>query len=233
MAALIAGSRLVTLTGPGGMGKTTLARLALASADDAERWFVDLWPIEREADVPRAIAAALVVVTAAEDAEAAILAYLRTRTALVVLDNVEHLPDLGRRVGRWLDEFGDLRILATSRMPLGVPGEQEVPVLGLALPGGDTPADIEASPAGRLFLDTARRLGALEVVDAQGGARPSPSCSGGWTACHLRSRQPRSRAEPRPDAIGTASPARRPLRGRDERDPRRGRTPGVSRSVSR
>ncbi len=165
--ALLEEHRLVTLTGPGGIGKTTLARSVLAQSGGADTWFIDLWPVEREPEVPHAVAAGLVlVVTEAEDAETAMLAYLRARPALLVLDNVEHLPGLGRRVHEWLAEAADLRILATGRMPLGVPGEQEFPVSGIALPRGDTPDEVEASPAGRLFLDTARRLGALEVVDA-------------------------------------------------------------------
>ena len=165
VAALLGTSALVTLTGPGGIGKTTLARAALAD-EDGDGWFVDLSAVEEEQEAPRAVAAALgLVATAAEDAESALVAYLRPRAALLVLDNVEQLPGIGQRVLRWLDEAPDLRVLATSRMPLGVPGEVELPVRGLGLPQGDTPDAVEGSPAGRLYLRTARRFGALETIE--------------------------------------------------------------------
>jgi non-specific serine/threonine protein kinase len=167
VAALLATPGLVTLTGPGGIGKTTLARAVLAD-EVGGGWFVDLSAVQAEDEAPRIVAAALgLVATEAENADAALMAYLRTRADLLVLDNVEQLPGIGHRVRRWLDEAPDLRVLTTSRMPLSVPGEVEVPVRGLGLPDGDTPDAVEASPAGLLFLQTARRLGALETVEPE------------------------------------------------------------------
>jgi predicted ATPase/DNA-binding NarL/FixJ family response regulator len=165
VASLLKTCRFVTLTGPGGIGKTSLARAVLADLDTDCAWFVDLAGVVAERDVPQAAAATLGLVdTEADDAEAALLAYLRTRDAVLVLDNLEQLAGIGHRIRRWLDGAPDLRILGTSRLPLGVAGEVDHPLSGLGLPGGTTPDEVEASPAGQLFLRTARRLGALETV---------------------------------------------------------------------
>ncbi|HEU0244776.1 MAG TPA: LuxR C-terminal-related transcriptional regulator [Candidatus Limnocylindrales bacterium] len=165
MSLLLAESRLVTLTGPGGIGKTTLAREVLA-AHDGEGWFVDLAPLRSPSDVAAAVAGALgLVVTRGEDAEGALLAFLGPREAVILLDNVEHLDGVGRRITAWLEAAPATRFLATSRIPMRVPGERELPIPGLELPASRSPADLEASPSGALFLRVARTLGALEMLD--------------------------------------------------------------------
>ena len=166
VAALLAGSRLVTLTGPGGIGKTSLGRAALDDVDAGGRWFVDCSLVDREADLARAVAGAFsLVVTEAEDADAAVVAYLSPRRGVLFLDNLEQLPEVAGRLERWLDEAPEVRILATSRIPIPVAGGAEHHVRGLTQPRDDSPGAVEASAAGQLFLRSARRLGVLEVLE--------------------------------------------------------------------
>lgn len=147
--------RLVTLTGLGGVGKT---RLALAVAHACERGFpdgaayVELAPlIDVEAVVPAIADAVDVTLAPGQHPALALAEQLRDRRLLLVLDNVEHLLDAAPRVATLLEGAPGLTVLATSRAPLRVRGETELPVDPLALP--DSPgAD---SPAVRLLLDRA------------------------------------------------------------------------------
>ncbi|MFE6907109.1 BTAD domain-containing putative transcriptional regulator [Streptomyces erythrochromogenes] len=147
---LMGAFRLTTLTGPGGAGKT---RLALQSARPLlDRfpdgvWLVELAPLGAEADVAPAVLNALALRehgAAAGDPLDRLAAALRTRTALIVLDNCEHLVEAAASLAdRLLGECPGLRILATSREPLGLTGEALWPVRPLALP----PADADAAQA--------------------------------------------------------------------------------------
>ncbi len=131
VARLISRSGLVTLTGPGGVGKTSLA---LATADLVRDRFtdgvivVDLTPItDPRALVPTLQQAASLADPAAEPET--VLAALAGRDALIVLDNCEHLIDAAAATAdRFLQLAGRVRLLATSREPLRVPGEQLRPV---------------------------------------------------------------------------------------------------------
>jgi predicted ATPase len=128
-AALLAEDRLLTLTGPGGAGKTRLAlRLASAVAEDFPDgvWFVDLAALSDGQFVWDQVATALGVKepgpggTFAE----AVSRHLADRRALVVLDNCEHLVESAAEVtGALLAAAPDLKVVATSREPLGVDGE--------------------------------------------------------------------------------------------------------------
>ena len=129
---LLDGRRLVTLTGPGGTGKTRLAleaaRAALDRFDDGA-WFVDLAPIRDPALVPLAIARALeVVVDPGGDALQAATRHLEHRRALVILDNFEQVLDARVAVASLLETTERTAFLVTSREPLGTYGEQELPV---------------------------------------------------------------------------------------------------------
>ncbi|MER7730932.1 BTAD domain-containing putative transcriptional regulator [Streptomyces erythrochromogenes] len=150
VASLMGAFRLTTLTGPGGAGKTRLAvqsaRPLLDRFPDGV-WLVELAPLDAEADVAPAVLNALALRehgAAAGDPLDRLAAALRTRTALIVLDNCEHLVEAAAALAdRLLGECPGLRILATSREPLGLTGEALWPVRPLALP----PADADAAQA--------------------------------------------------------------------------------------
>jgi len=136
LSALLAapGTRLVTLTGPPGVGKTRLAVAAAAAV--ADRFadgvvFVDLTAVRDPALVPSAVAAALGSRTAAADGLARALT---DRELLLVLDNVEHVLAAAPALAVPLAACPALRLLATSRERLDVAAEQELPVPPLALP---------------------------------------------------------------------------------------------------
>ncbi|MGH8958235.1 MAG: ATP-binding protein [Acidimicrobiia bacterium] len=135
---LLAKGQLLTLTGPGGTGKT---RLALkVAADHLDQFtdgvfFADLSPIVDPALVPSVIAQALMVRGEPGRALLDTLAdYLRDRHLLLVLDNSEQVTEAGLAVARLLDAAPRLTVLATSRVPLHISGEHEYQVPPLALP---------------------------------------------------------------------------------------------------
>lgn len=180
--AMVGESRLVTLTGPGGSGKTRLATEAGRALIDRQPdgvWFVELAPVGDGADVAQAILTALgmrahVLVSATrtigESAEAPLdrlAAVLSHRASLLVLDNCEHLVGAAAAVAdRLLGECPRLRILATSREPLGITGETLWPVDPLALPPADTdPTAALMFPAVRLLTDRARAVRPAFTVD--------------------------------------------------------------------
>jgi predicted ATPase/DNA-binding SARP family transcriptional activator len=139
----LARSRLLSLTGPGGTGKT---RLALAAADAARGRFpggvywVELAPIDDPAIAPHAVADRLgVPEVPGQDATATIAEHIGDRPMLLVLDNCEHLtPAVADLADRLLRACASLTILTTSRELLGVDGEHSWPVPPLSLPGDDT-----------------------------------------------------------------------------------------------
>src|SRR6516164_8742537 len=169
---LITEYRLTTLVGPGGSGKTRLAtetaRTLLGDLPDGA-WLVELAAIGAEkgegevGGVAQATLAALglrdALLGAAPSADAAdgLIAAIREREALLILDNCEHVIEAAAKLAsRVLGECRRLRILATSREPLGITGEALWLVEPLALPEGDaSPGEIESSPAVRLLRDRA------------------------------------------------------------------------------
>lgn len=153
--------RLVTVTGAGGSGKTTLAlRAAGATTQFEARVFVDLSPLREPRDVPAAIAAALDAGRHGDDAaiEAAAEA-IGTNRVLVLLDNMEQVVDAGVHVARLLSLAPALTVLVTSRARLRVRGEHEFSLSPLSLPEPDAPtADLARSPAVALFVARAQEL---------------------------------------------------------------------------
>ena len=148
---LIDGHRLVTVTGPGGAGKTRLVsevatRISGSFPDGV--WFVDLAAVERPDLITPAVAATLGLAGAPDvDIADAIASRVRRRTMMLILDNCEHVADeAGALAERLLAAAPNLRIVATSRRPLGPTGEALVLLAGL-----DVSSESEDGDADRLF----------------------------------------------------------------------------------
>src|SRR5918993_2195206 len=152
--ALTARHQCVTVVGPGGVGKTSLAR----AVADAERvaWWVDLTSISTEAGVRAVVATALgVEVFPGGSVEAALHRRLETATGLLVLDNCEHVLATVGDLMTGIGAFGaGVRVLATSRERLGLQVEQVYPLAPLRLPGPGA-ADADA-PSVAFFLELAQ-----------------------------------------------------------------------------
>lgn len=158
----LATARLVTITGPGGTGKTRAA-VEAANRQPADTCFVDLSPVVDGGQVARTALRALGLrentrlggTVPAPDPVDRLVAALTNRPLLLVLDNCEHvLPDTARLARTLLAACPDLRILATSREPLGLTGEVLSPLPPLASPpAGTEPTEALTYPAVRLLAD--------------------------------------------------------------------------------
>jgi DNA-binding winged helix-turn-helix (wHTH) protein len=168
--------RLVTVVGPGGIGKTTLALAvadAMASAHEHGVWLVELAPLGEPQLVPSAVAAVLGLEIHGEDPLRGLVASLRDKRMLLVLDNCEHLIDAAASLATTLLRSAPgITILATSREPLQVDGEREYRMRPLAIP--------QLSPR----LTTAGKLGVPEVI--------VPPASGAASALGFGRRLPKS-----------------------------------------
>jgi predicted ATPase/DNA-binding CsgD family transcriptional regulator len=161
--ALLAGSRLITLTGSAGCGKTRLALEAAAGLAESHTdgvWLVELAGLSDPAQVAEWAAAALPVRQHASSAEpASVAAAIAAKDLLIVLDNCEHLIRGSAELAECLLRVCPrLTILATSREPLGVPGEVTWRVPSLSFPPVGVivrQADVTGYDAVRLFLDRA------------------------------------------------------------------------------
>ncbi|MEV3938183.1 BTAD domain-containing putative transcriptional regulator [Glycomyces sp. NPDC049804] len=159
--------RLVTLQGPGGAGKTRLAvetaRTMLGDLPDGA-WLVELAPLHSGGELAQAVLTAIGLrdqETAADgDATDRLAAAIRDRVMLLVLDNCEHVIEAASALAdRLLGECRSLRVIATSREPLGITGEALWQVEPLALPAEHaTPQEAAASPAVRLLRDRAEAV---------------------------------------------------------------------------
>lgn len=162
VADLLGSNRLVTLTGPGGAGKTRLALELLAqhTRSGAPGWFVELAPLREEALAPATIAAVLDLQSAAgTDALSLLVAHLSHAPGLLVLDNLEHLAGIYRVVERLHRGTEDLRLLVTSREPLRLAGEQQYQVPLLCVPAADDVHDVQylkGNDSVRLLTERAR-----------------------------------------------------------------------------
>jgi non-specific serine/threonine protein kinase len=156
---------LLTLTGPGGVGKT---RLLLAIADDVAASFadgvawIDLAPLRDPALTGTAVAAALRITPEADrPIDEQLTDHLRPRQTLLLLDNCEHvLAETARLVGALLGQCAAVQILATSRARLRVRGEQLLPIEPLPLPaaGERAPVALEDNAAVRLLVARTREV---------------------------------------------------------------------------
>ncbi|MFL1381631.1 BTAD domain-containing putative transcriptional regulator [Nocardiopsis protaetiae] len=167
--------RLVTVTGPGGVGKTSLALAAARGTAADSALPLDLAALDR--DPCTALATALGVRDGEGDLTDRTAALLRGRRALLVVDNCEHLvEEVAELAARLLAAVPDLRILATSQVPLAVAGEYLYPLAPLDPPADDTPAALAASPAARLFLARAEAAGARPGTDPETAAAVAAIC---------------------------------------------------------
>ena len=159
------GARLVTLTGPGGVGKTRLAAAAgerLCDRFDARTAFVSLAAVTDPGLVLAAVGRAVGADLAGTGSPLEALAeQIGDGAWLLILDNLEQVTGAARDLGELLARCPGVTILATSRTVLGLGAEQEYPVppLPLPLPAGPAPAaELAASPAVALFVDRARAV---------------------------------------------------------------------------
>jgi predicted ATPase len=175
--------RLLTLFGPGGVGKTRLALEAVAQSEG----FVDgmyFVSLESAEGILSAVTRTLGISTQSEDdLEQQLMDHLRGKEALLILDGFEHLIEGTGLVVDILAAAPGVRIVATSRFRLNVPGERLLPIAGLEIPppacssAEEKDEDQNQYSAVQLFLDSARRV------------RPGFGPSAGWARC----RRPRSR----------------------------------------
>ena len=165
--------RLLSIVGPGGIGKTSVAlAVAEASVNTYEHgvWFVDLAPLADARLVPSAVAQVLGFDIRSDDPVPGLVAALRDRRLVLVLDNCEHVIEAAATLAAAiLRGAADLHILATSREPLRVEGEhvQRLPPLSSGPPS--TPLDAAealAFPGVELFVERAAEcLGEFELTD--------------------------------------------------------------------
>lgn len=152
----VAPQRLVTLVGPGGIGKTRLALWAAAHGSLADgHAVVELAPLSDARLLPSTVARALALPPGGD--MPAIVAALRPLALLLVLDNAEHLREaVADFACAVLAGAPRVALLVTSQEPLGLAAEQVLRIEGLALPADDTPAAVAASPAAALLVARVR-----------------------------------------------------------------------------
>jgi non-specific serine/threonine protein kinase len=172
---------LVTITGPGGSGKTRLAQaLAVAWADDgaAAAWWVDLAALREPALVPHAIAQPMGLrADVGHDLVQVIAAALSAAPALLVLDNAEHLREaVAELAGRLLQAVPRLRVLVTSQEVLHLAAEQVYRLGPLPLPEGDAVERVSASGAGALFMARAQAADRRFALDGSNAAAVADIC---------------------------------------------------------
>jgi predicted ATPase/class 3 adenylate cyclase len=163
---LVQESRLVTLTGSGGSGKTRLAMQSAAELLDGTGegvWLIELAPVADEGQVPLAVASALGMLDGIEISPLdTLLRALAAQAVLIILDNCEHVIDAcAKFADAVMRNCPKVHILATSREPLGVDGERVYRVPSMTLPGADveTIEDLEESDAVTLFVGRAADSG--------------------------------------------------------------------------
>jgi predicted ATPase/class 3 adenylate cyclase len=175
LVAKLLATRAVTLCGPGGVGKTTLGIQVGAEADHGGAWLVELAPVSEDEAVPYQFAAALgATVDAGKSPIDAVIQRLGSSPAVLVIDNCEHLRDAAAKsVRSILAACPEVRVVASSREPLGLPGEFVYPVSPLAVTSDGPAVQLlidrlrDANPA--LDIDTTRRQVLVEICEKLDG----------------------------------------------------------------
>ena len=170
----VSDARLSTLTGPGGVGKTRLALEVAAKSADAFSdgvFVIELSPVVDADQVLAVVAETLgVSLVGITDVPQALGAFLASRRLLLILDNTEQIPSVGRPVLTMIQSAPNLRVLVTSRIPLRIRGERVFPVAPLPVENTSTDGvgdqNGRRAPAVQLFLDRAAEAGAPEPNDA-------------------------------------------------------------------
>ena len=170
--ALAESSRMVTLTGAGGCGKTRLSLQVAAEMLDGAGdgvWLVELAAVSDPDAVPSAISGALGIAPRGGGAALQVLLdALAPQDILIVLDNCEHLIDAcAKTADALLRRCPRVHLVATSREPLGITGETIYRVPSLSLPASDGSVASESSDAVALFVDRARAQGTGLTVDEE------------------------------------------------------------------
>ncbi len=173
--------RLLTLTGPGGIGKT---RLALEVARDAVGGFSDGVAFIALAQLGDADLVVSTISRTLDSREAvgsspldALCGQLQGKRMLLVLDNFEHVTGAAPEVAALMGSCTDLNALVTSRTPLRVRGEQEYPVSTLRLPAASPdPEEVLGSPSGRLFVERARTVSPAFRLDGANAGTVAEIC---------------------------------------------------------
>jgi predicted ATPase/DNA-binding winged helix-turn-helix (wHTH) protein len=172
---LLRSSRLVTVVGPGGVGKSTLALDVASSLVDSHRErarFVDLAAIADPALVPQSCATAIGMVVPATTPVPSLVAFLRDKEMLLLLDNCEHVIDAAAAVTEAILKGAPaMRVLATSREPLRIQGERQHRLHPLHIPPADenmTAASARQYPSVELFAERASTTNAraFDLTDA-------------------------------------------------------------------
>ncbi|HEX7103622.1 MAG TPA: tetratricopeptide repeat protein [Nitrolancea sp.] len=173
--------QLVTLAGPGGIGKT---RLALGLAEQEARRFADgtclvpLAGLSSPALLPHAIAAQLgVTIYGPEEPKDQLIAYLRSREILLMLDNFEHLLEGADLVSEILANAPAIQIIATSRERLNLYGEQVFHLSALRLPPTYVNHELEQYSAVQLFVYRARQADPIQSFDAEDYSQIARICA--------------------------------------------------------
>ena len=181
--ALVARSRLVTLTGAGGSGKTELALQVAAQLLDGSGdgvWLVELAPVSEDEAVALAIGAALRIASQpGRSASEALLEVLAPQDVVIVLDNCEHLITACAKVAAAiLARCPKAQLLATSREPLGIGGETVYRVPSLSLPEAEAhdPAALAAADSVVLFMERAYAQGVQLALDSETGPLVASIC---------------------------------------------------------
>ena len=183
----IEASRLVTIVGPGGMGKTTLG-LAVARAVQAQfkdgAWLIQLTAISDPLIVPQTIAHTLrIALSSSGDAQQRLIDVLAHQNMLVILDNSEHLADAVGRVALALTTHAPgIHVLTTSQKLLNIPGETLFKLGPLALPSVDEVMGIERFGAVGLFAERARGVQRDFAITALNSDVVAEMSAAGWDA---------------------------------------------------